>query len=207
MELKQCLVVEALDVQRLGLDDRHPAGHPTQALQAGERLFHVVEHSEVEDDVEATELVEVDRLEVGHQRLDLRAEGGGGELEAAATREVRLPEVGLVPGLVGEGAAVDAFGPIRPTGLEVDAPGVVVQGHDPGCARLLGHEGVLAVPGPDVEHALARDVGDHACRRLLGAVTLGHDAVAEVDGVVPTQGVGLCLHFRRICRCAHRPRA
>ena len=69
----------------------------------------------------------------------------------------------------------------------------MVERDDPGRPRPLGLEGVLAVPGPDVEDAAARDVGEDAGPVVLGAVTLGDDAVAQVDGVVPVQCVGLRL--------------
>ena len=106
-----------------------------QPLEAGQRLLHVVQHTEVEHDVELPEPVEVDGLEVGHDRLHLGAERGGGELEAAPSREVGPPEVGLVARLVREDALLDALGPVGAPGHEVDAPGVVVERHHPGWPR------------------------------------------------------------------------
>ena len=59
------------EVHRLGLNDGDLLGHAAQPLQTGQRLLHVVQHAEVEHDVELSDLVEVDGLEVRHQRLDV----------------------------------------------------------------------------------------------------------------------------------------
>jgi len=196
VELQQYLVVEALQVHGLRLDHGHLLGDRPHALEAGQRLLHVVEHAEVQDDVERAQLVEVDLLEVGHQRFDLGVERRLGEVEAVAPREVRAPEVGLVASLVGQRPVADALLPVGTSGHEVDPPGVVVEGHHPGRAPLLGGEGELAVPGADVEDAAPGHVGEDVGRGLLHADALGHDPVAQVDGVVPPEGVSLRLQFR-----------
>ena len=195
MELEQRLAVVALQVQRLGLNDRHLLGDGADALEAGQRFAHVVEHAEVEDHVELADLVEVDGLEVGHQRLDRRAQRGCRQLEPPSSRQVGLPEVLLVPGLVGQRAVLDALGPVGAAGGEVDAPGVVVQRDDPCGAGPLGLERVLPVPGADVEDGAAWHVGEDGRPVVLRAVALGDDAVAQVNGVVPVQCVGLCLQI------------
>ena len=185
-----------LHVHRLGLDHRHLLGDGPEPFEAGQRLLHVVQHSEVEHDVELPEPVEVDGLEVGDDGLHLGAERGGGELEAATPREVRLPEVGLVARLVREDALLDALGPIGPPGQEVDAPRVMVERHHPAGTGPLGEERELAVPGADVEHTPPRDLGEDLGPGRLHADALGDDAVAQVDRVVPLQGVGLRLQLR-----------
>jgi len=70
-------------VYRLGLNDGHLRGDGADALEAGQRLLHVVQHAEVEGDVEPPDLVEVDRLEVGQQGLDLRPQRCLRQLEPA----------------------------------------------------------------------------------------------------------------------------
>ncbi len=155
MELEQHLVVETLEVHRLGLDDCHLFGDGAQTLEARERFLHVVQHAEVQHDVEPAELVEVDPLEVGDDRLDLGIERLGGEVEATLTREIGPPEVGLVACLVGEQTVRDALLPVGATRHEVDAPGIVIERDDPAGALLLRQERELAVPSADVEHALA----------------------------------------------------
>ena len=108
-----------------------------------------------------------------------------------------MPEVGLVARLVREDALLDALGPVGPPGQEVDAPRVVVERHHPAGPGPLGEEGELAVPGADVEHAPPRDVGEDLGPRRLDADPLGDHAVAQIDGVVPLQCIGLRLQFRR----------
>ena len=195
MELEQYFVVEVLEMYRFRLNDGNILGDHPEAFEAGQGFLHVVEHSEVENDVELAELVEVHLLEVGHHGLDLGVERFLGEIEAAASGQVGSPEIGLVARLVRQGAVADALLPVGATGHKVDAPGVVVQSHDAGGARLLGGEGELPVPGADVENAAAGDVGNDPGGGLLDADALRHHSVAQIDGVVPPERVGLCLEL------------
>ena len=80
MELQQDLVVP-LQVHR-SVSMTATSLVTRARVEAGQRLLHVVQHAEVEHDVEHADLGEVDRVEVGHQRLDLRAQGRPGQVES-----------------------------------------------------------------------------------------------------------------------------
>ena len=98
-ELAGAVLLRAGHRQQLGLDERLAAGDPRDPLERAERIRHVVEHAEVQDDVELPERLEVHRREVGDDRLHLRVERRVGDVEAGPARElVGLPDLGhLVP--------------------------------------------------------------------------------------------------------------
>ena len=95
--------------------------------------------------------------------------------------------------MVGQGAVCEALVPIGTPGDEVDAPRVVVESDHPTGTALLGQEGVLAVPRPDVDDTAPGHVGKYLGAAWLHADALGHHSTAQVDGVKPHQGVSLVL--------------
>ena len=86
VELQESFLLEVLEVDGLSLDHGDLRGHRSDPFEAGQRFLHVVQHAEVEHDVEDADLRKVGGGEVGHGWLDTRAECGGGEFEAPATR-------------------------------------------------------------------------------------------------------------------------
>ena len=147
----------------------------------------MVQHAEVEDDVELAQRGEVHGHEVVDDRLNLAVEVLVGHVEALLPRvDAVEEEVAVDPFGVGQESFGRALVVVGLAGRPVQPPHVVVEGHDPCCAAGLGLVGVLAVPGTDIEHGLAPHVGHGAGRReqVLGVgIAVGDQPVAEVHGV------------------------
>ena len=131
--------------------------------QRADRIDHVVQHTEVEDDVELTQRVEVHRHEVVDDRLHLAVEVLVGHVEAllpgihAVEEEVAVDAVGI-----GEEPLGGALVVVGLAGRPIEPPHVVVERHHPCCAAGFGLVGVLAVPGTDIEHGLAAHIRQRA---------------------------------------------
>ena len=69
MELQEAGVLEMLQVHSQRLDDGNAVRHGSDPLEAGQGLLHVVQHTEVQDDIERPEPGQVDRGEVGRSRF------------------------------------------------------------------------------------------------------------------------------------------
>ena len=147
----------------------------------------MVQHAEVEDDVELAQRGEVHGHEVIDDRLDLAVEVLVGHVEAllpgvdAVEKEVAVDLFGVGQEPLGRALVVVGL-----AGRPVQPPHVVVEGHDPCCAAGFCLVGVLAVPGTDIEDGLAPHVGHRAGRReqVVGVgVALGDEPVTEIHRV------------------------
>src|SRR5436190_14366144 len=170
VELPQRLVLLAGHEHRCRLDHRELAGYPGEPPQCSERVLEVIQDAGEEHDVEDAELVEIDRREVGDARLDRASERFAGDVEAALSR---WPVLVLAPN-----------------------PGV--EGDDPGGTLSLGLEREVAVPGADVEDALAAEVGkaqggEMSPHRIGRLHTRRDHAAPEVDRVVPERNLANAL--------------
>ncbi len=140
------------------LDDGDAPGHRSHPLEIPERVGGVVQHTEEQDHVERTDRVGRQGFDLDHPILDLEAEDPARGLEV------------LAGGIVGP------------------LPHEAVGGQDPLGAATLGLEAERALVGADVEHRLAGEVGGQLHVRGLvdrAVVAVGHEAVAQVDGVEP----------------------
>ena len=78
---------------------------------------------------------------------------------------------------------------------EIHSPRVVVERHHPVGPLAFGQEGVVPVPGADVEDAASGEVGKRVGTVPMPAEPFGHDALAEIDRVKPDVLVRPRLEF------------
>ena len=112
--------------------------------------------------------------EVADDRLDLAVQRLVREVEALAARQrVVVPDsAGDLVRVARRQALGLALGALAADRLAVQAPHVAVERDDARRSLALGAERVVAVPGADVEHALALEVERSADRRPLLVVDL-----------------------------------
>ena len=112
VELEQTAARVAGNLRGDGFDHRDVVRDHAQPLQTRERFLHVVEHAEVQHDVERAQRGEVHRREVGDDGLDATVERAVREVEPAPSGKVRAPEVGRVARLIGQHTALEALVPV-----------------------------------------------------------------------------------------------
>ena len=95
---------------------------PRDAFETGEWLLHVVEHTEIQHDIERAERFEVDGGEVCDHGLDVAPERLVREVEAAAPGEVGEPEVGRVARVIRQRPVLAALVPVPVACAEVESP-------------------------------------------------------------------------------------
>ena len=158
VELQERLVVESLDVHRLRLDHRHLLGDgadPSRQVSGSFMWYSTPRYSTTSNCPSPSRSTVWKSATTGSTaepergRRSRSPAGPGGRAARSPSR--RAP---------GRAACLwDALVPVGAPGDEVHAPGVVVEGDDATGAGLFGGEGVLPVPGADVEHAAAATSG------------------------------------------------
>jgi putative heme transporter len=166
----------------------------------------VVQHPEIEDDVESTQAPEIHGGKVVDYGLDLAIQILVQEIEPFPAWKAVLDEEPVVDHVgVGQHPIALAFVVIGLPCPRIQSPHIVIQSDDAACAGAFCLKGVLAVPRADVENGLADDVR-HGFRYHVarGTITPGHQASTEVDRVEPVvlayplSQVGVTGHWVRL---------